>query len=264
MFLGLHSSTTGYLPGNWKRLHHSMEIHTYPELTSPRTNAESDGRRLCLKSTKVICKKEKLKTKPHTQMHLQSVSKGSCNETSCSFTAPVFFKWRQARTASSCLSRNRVCVPILWWPAGLSKLTEMNLPAEGWACSAVLLRRAHTRADIKLFQEVISLLFFTKTPNGLDLMHTSVLSVLDRLVPIKRKKLNKRNEHQLFRKERTWLTLYKYCRTSKSPFYMQIGYSEQREGVNFNKNVTAYEMLTGPQLLYRMKESHHPSTFHCS
>lgn len=67
-------------------------------------------------------------------------------------------------------SRSRMCVPTLWWPAGLSKLTEMNLPAEGWACSAVLLRGAHTRADIKLFQEVISLLFFTTLPNTLDLM----------------------------------------------------------------------------------------------
>lgn len=46
----------------------------------------------------------------------------------------------------------------------------MNLPAEGWACSAVLLRGAHTRPDIKLFQEVISLLFFTEMPNALDLV----------------------------------------------------------------------------------------------
>lgn len=75
MFLGLHSSTTGYLPGNWKRLHHSMEIHTYPKLTSPRTNAESDGRWFCLKSTKVICKKEKLKTKPHTHRCTSKVFK---------------------------------------------------------------------------------------------------------------------------------------------------------------------------------------------
>lgn len=209
MFLGLHSSTTGYLPGNWKRLHHSMEIHTYPKLTSPRTNAESDGRRLCLKSTKVICKKEKLKTnhthrctskvfkrgavmKPRVHLRLLSFSSGG----------------KLGQLHHACPGIGCVCVPMLWWPAGLSKLTEMNLPAEGWACSAVLLRRAHTRADIKLFQEVISLLFFTKTPNGLDLMHTSVLSVLDRLVPIKRKKLNKRNERTISFSEKSELGLH--------------------------------------------------------
>lgn len=39
---------------------------------------------------------------------------------------------------------SRMCVPMLWWPPGLSKLTEMNLLAEGRACSAVVLWGLHS------------------------------------------------------------------------------------------------------------------------
>lgn len=86
-----------------------------------------------------FARKGKKKSK---QMHLLRAKNGSGNKSSCSFRRPVFFQWRKDRTASSGFffpPMSRMCVPMLWWPAGLSKLTEMNLPAEGWACSAVVL-----------------------------------------------------------------------------------------------------------------------------
>lgn len=40
--------------------------------------------------------------------------------------------------------RARICVPVTWQPAGLSKLTEMNLWAKGRLCSGILLGGLHT------------------------------------------------------------------------------------------------------------------------
>ena len=103
-------------------------------------------------------------------MHLLSAKKGSGNESSCSFRPPVFFQWSQDRTASSgfffffffpgagCVCQRGDGQQVyLSWQRWISQQRAGPVQLSCWG-------GAHTRADIKLFQEVISLLFFTKMP----------------------------------------------------------------------------------------------------
>lgn len=119
-------------------LNRGAPIHRY--LTALGTILKWRHLALPADNKQVICQKRKKESK---QMHLLRAKNGSGNKSSCSFRRPVFFQWRKDRTASSAPlplpPMSRMCAPMLWWPAGLSKLTEMNLPAEGWACSAVVL-----------------------------------------------------------------------------------------------------------------------------
>lgn len=172
------------------------------------------------------------------QMHLLSAKKGSGNESSCSFRPPVFFQWRKDETASSgyfFFSPGAGCVcqccdgrqVYLSWQRWISQQRAGPVQLSCWG-------GAHTRADIKLFQEVISLLFFTKMPNALDLMlsctHPCCPCRIDLQCRLNRRRLNKRSRGRIGSQK----TFHLSC-TNKN--------SERKKGVEYLK-----EALTGVHL----------------